>query len=106
MIHLTENAVKRVREVMARERQVGGLRLAVEGGGCSGLTYAIRFDADSRPTDHVYVFDGVKVFVDPKSMVYLDGMTLDYKIELMQQGFVFHNPNAKHSCSCGTSFSA
>ena len=105
MIHLTESAVKRIRHVVEHEANVGGLRLAVRGGGCSGLNYSIHFDAEARPRDNVYEFDGVKIFVDPKSLVYLKDMTVDYQESLMQQGFVFHNPQAKHSCSCGTSFS-
>jgi len=105
MIQLTESAVQRVREVMKREQQVGGLRLAVQGGGCAGFTYVTKFDRAPRPSDHVFEFDGAKVFIDPKSLQYLEGLTLDYKADLMQQAFVFFNPNAKHSCSCGTSFS-
>ena len=85
---------------------MAGLRLGVQGGGCSGLSYVIQFDSEQRPQDHVFDFDGAKVFVDPKSLVYLNGMTVDYKSDLMQQGFVLHNPNAKHTCGCGTSFSA
>ena len=73
----------------------GGLRLGVLGGGCSGLSYQFKFDTKPRPTDKVYDFDGVQIFVDPKSILYLHGMTLDYKESLMQSGFVFENPNAK-----------
>ena len=106
MIHVTESAVKRIRQVVERQQGVGGLRLGVLGGGCSGLSYDIQFDAGPRPEDQVFEFEGAKVFVDPKSLVYLNDMTLDYKSDLLQQGFVFHNPNAKHTCGCGTSFSA
>ena len=105
-IHLTENAILRIRQVMEQQPGVGGLRLAVRGGGCSGLTYEVQFDAEPRPRDHVMETGGAKVFVDPKSLDYLNGMTLDYKADFMQQAFVFHNPNATHTCSCGTSFSA
>jgi len=105
MIQLTESAVKRIEEVMQQQEQVGGLRLAVQGGGCSGFNYVIKFDKAQRPNDNVFEVQGAKVFVDPKSFQYLDGLTLDYKSDLIQQTFVFHNPNAKHSCSCGTSFS-
>ena len=105
MIQLTESAIKRIEEVTSQQEQVGGLRLAVQGGGCSGFTYVIKFDQASRAKDHVFEFGGAKVFVDPKSFQYLDGLTLDYKADLMQQAFVFYNPNAKSSCSCGTSFS-
>ena len=107
-IQVTERAVARIRTAMAKENvapEEGGLRLGVQGGGCSGLTYNIRFDTKARERDRVYEFDGVRVFVDPKSFIYLHGMTLDYQEGLMQQGFVFVNPNATKSCGCGTSFS-
>lgn len=106
-IEVTPKAVSKIRAAFAREGVTGGgLRLGVLGGGCSGLSYQFKFDAKPRSTDHVLEFDDVKVFVDPKSMVYLAGMTLDYKESLIQSGFVFENPNAKKSCGCGTSFSA
>ena len=82
-----------------------GLRLGVQGGGCSGLSYNIRFDTQPRERDRIFQFGDVRVFVDPKSFIYLHGMTLDYQETLMQQGFVFVNPNASKSCGCGTSFS-
>ena len=104
MIQLTESAIQRIQEVMNQQEQVGGLRLAVQGGGCAGFTYVIKFDSGPRPKDQVFEFEGAKVFVDPKSFQYLDGLTLDYKSDLIQQTFVFHNPNAQSSCSCGTSF--
>ncbi len=107
MIQLTPKAIERIRKVFATQHvEGGGLRLGVQGGGCSGLSYLIRFEPKERPSDQVYDFDGVKVFVDPKSLIYLDGMTLDYKESLMQSGFVFDNPNATKSCGCGTSFTA
>ncbi len=106
-IGVTPKAVIKIKEAFAKEGvSGGGLRLGVQGGGCSGLSYLFRYDAKPRPTDHVYEFDGVKVFVDPKSMLYLDGMTLDYKESLMYSGFAFENPNAEKSCGCGTSFTA
>src|SRR5258706_11752858 len=105
MIQLTDNAIKRIRDVVDHEPNVGGLRLGVRGGGCDGLTYSIQFDRESSPRDNVFEFSGAKVFIDPKSLKYLEGLTLDFKQDLMQQAFVFQNPNAKHSCSCGTSFS-
>ena len=107
-ISITEKAIARVRSAMAKENvspESGGLRLGVQGGGCSGLTYNIRFDSQARERDRVYEFDGVRLFVDPKSFIYLHGMVLDYEETLMQQGFVFRNPNASRSCGCGTSFS-
>jgi iron-sulfur cluster assembly protein len=105
-VHVTPKAVNKIREAFAREGVAGGLRLGVLGGGCSGLSYQFKFAPEPRPRDHVFEFEDVKVFVDPKSMLFLDGMTLDWQDSLMQSGFVFQNPQAKKSCGCGTSFSA
>ena len=105
-IYVTPKAVQKIREAFAREGVKGGLRLGVLGGGCSGLSYQFKFAPEPRQRDHVFEFEDVKVFVDPKSMLFLDGMTLDWKDSLMQSGFVFDNPHAQKSCGCGTSFSA
>lgn len=108
-IQITDKAIARVRSAMEKEGislDQGGLRLGVQGGGCSGLSYNIRFDTQPRERDRVFQFGGVRVFVDPKSFIYLHGMVLDYQETLMQQGFVFVNPNSTKSCGCGTSFSA
>jgi iron-sulfur cluster assembly protein len=105
-IHVTPKAVQKIREAFAREGVNGGLRLGVLGGGCSGLSYQFKFAPEPRARDHVFEFDDVKVFVDPKSMLFLDGMTLDWHDSLLQSGFVFQNPHATKSCGCGTSFSA
>ena len=107
-IQVTEKAIAKIRSAMAKENvspEQGGLRVGVQGGGCSGLSYNIRFDSQARERDRIFQFDDVRVFVDPKSFIYLHGMTLDYQETLMQQGFVFVNPNAQKSCGCGTSFS-
>lgn len=107
-IDVTARAVERIRSAMAKEgisSAEGGLRLGVLGGGCSGLSYSIRFDTQPRERDRIYEFDGVRIFVDPKSFVYLHGMTLDYEQTLMRQGFNFINPNSNRSCGCGSSFS-
>ena len=106
MIQVTDKAVAKIREQFAKHNVQGGLRLGVLGGGCSGLSYLFKFDTKPRATDKVYEFGDVKVFVDPKSMIYLDGMTLDWKDSLIQSGFEFDNPNATKSCGCGTSFTA
>jgi iron-sulfur cluster assembly protein len=106
MVTVTPKAVGKIREAFQREGVNGGLRLGVLGGGCSGLSYQFKFDVKPRPTDQVLNFEDVKVFIDPKSLVFLDGMTLDWKDSLIHSGFVFENPNAKKSCGCGTSFSA
>src|SRR6201985_580298 len=110
-IQVTERALKRIRVAMAKEGvspEQGGLRLGIQGGGCSGLSYNIRFDSQARERDRVYEFgdDNVKIFVDPKSFLYLHGMVLDYETTLMRQGFNFINPNSTKSCGCGSSFSA
>jgi iron-sulfur cluster assembly protein len=107
-LQVTERAIKRIRAAMAKEGispTEGGLRLGVMGGGCSGLSYSIKFDSRPRERDRIYEFDGVRVFVDPKSFLYLHGMTLDYEETLMRQGFNFINPNSSRSCGCGSSFS-
>ncbi len=77
----------------------------MQGGGCSGLSYVIRFESRPRERDQIFEYGDVRVFVDPKSFIYLNGMVLDYEETLMRQGFVFNNPNATKSCGCGTSFS-
>jgi iron-sulfur cluster assembly protein len=108
-VQVTERAVKRIRAAMAKEGispAEGGLRLGVMGGGCSGLSYSIKFDTQPRERDRIFEFDGVRVFVDPKSFLYLHGMTLDYEETLMRQGFNFINPNSTRSCGCGSSFSS
>ena len=105
-VHVTPKAIQKIRETFAREGVSGGLRLGVLGGGCSGLSYQFKFAPEPRARDHVFEFEDVKIFVDPKSILFLDGMTLDWQDSLIQSGFVFHNPHATKSCGCGTSFSA
>jgi len=108
-LQVTPKAVARIKVAMVKEgisQEEGGLRLGVLGGGCSGLSYSIKFDTRPRERDRIYEFDGVRVFVDPKSFLYLHGMTLDYEETLMRQGFNFVNPNSSRSCGCGSSFSA
>jgi iron-sulfur cluster assembly protein len=108
-IQVTQRALAKIRSALAKENvspDQGGLRLGVSGGGCSGLSYQIRFDSKPRERDRVYEFDGVRVFVDPKSFIYLAGMVLDWEESLMKQGFSFINPNSSKSCGCGSSFSA
>jgi len=108
-IQVTDRAIKRIRIALAKEGispAEGGLRLGVQGGGCSGLSYNIRFDSQPRERDRIFNFDDVRVFVDPKSFIYLSGMILDYEETLMRQGFNFINPNSTKSCGCGSSFTA
>jgi len=107
-LQVTAKALTRIRVAMSKEGvslTEGGLRLGVMGGGCSGLSYSIKFDTQPRERDRIYEFEGVRVFVDPKSFLYLNGMTLDYEETLMRQGFNFINPNSTRSCGCGSSFS-
>lgn len=107
-IDVTEKALARIRAVLAKENidaSEGGLRLGVQGGGCSGLSYNIQFDSHPAERDRIFQFGDVRVFIDPKSFIYLNGMVLDYEETLMKTGFVFHNPNAQKSCGCGSSFS-
>jgi iron-sulfur cluster assembly protein len=107
-IQVSEKAREHIRAALLKEgvaAQQGGVRLGVRGGGCSGLSYNITFDSQPRERDRVFQFDDIRVFVDPKSFVYLNGITLDWEETLMQRGFVFRNPNAKKSCGCGSSFS-
>jgi len=108
-IHLTERAARKIRELLEKDGvspEVGGLRVGVQGGGCSGLSYAMRLDTQARDRDKIFEEFGARVFVDPKSFLYLNGTTLEYEETLMRQGFVFQNPNAARNCGCGSSFTA
>ena len=91
-VFVTPKAVDKIRAAFAREGVDGGLRLGVLGGGCSGLSYQFKFAPEPRSHDHVFHFEGVRVFVDPKSMVFLDGMTLDWQDSLIQSGFRLPKP--------------
>jgi iron-sulfur cluster assembly protein len=103
-VQVTPKAIQKIKQTFEREGVFGGLRLGILGGGCSGLSYQFKFEVKPRERDQVFEFDGVKIFIDPKSLIYLRGLTLDYQESLMQSGFVFDNPNASKSCGCGTSF--
>jgi iron-sulfur cluster assembly protein len=105
-IQLTPRAIEKLREIMSEQGvSEGGLRVGIQGGGCSGLSYNLAIDTETRPGDKVFEQGGVKVFVDMKSLLYLNGTTLDYKDEgLMQRGFTFINPNSAGACGCGESF--
>jgi iron-sulfur cluster assembly protein len=103
-IVVTPKAIQKIRQTFEKQGVQGYLRLGILGGGCSGLSYQFKFETKTRPTDKVFDYEGVKVIVDPKSFLYLSGLTLDYKESLMQSGFVFDNPHATKSCGCGTSF--
>ncbi len=106
LIDITPKALDEIRNISANENADGkkGLRLAVTGGGCSGLSYKIEF-GEEKPKDNILNYDGIRVLVDPKSLIYLKGIVLDFKDGLNGKGFVFDNPNAKNTCGCGESFS-
>ena len=107
VITLTEAAIKEVKRLVnVQGITEGGLRLGVKGGGCSGLSYTINFDEKIGPHDQVYDIEGVKVIVDAKSAIYLQGTQLDYQKDLMGGNFKFVNPNSNKTCGCGESFSA
>jgi iron-sulfur cluster assembly protein len=106
LFDVTERAQLEIRGIFDREHPGPemGVRLGVVGGGCSGLSYEMDF-SEPRPNDNVLEFDGFRVFLDPKSSIYLKGVTLDYQDGLKGKGFVFQNPNATNTCGCGESFS-
>ncbi len=104
-ITLTAKAVEMVKDAMSRENLAGyGIRVGVVGGGCSGFQYSMDFENAERDGDAVFEQDGVKVYVDPMSSMYLQGVTVDYVVGLQGAGFKFNNPNARNTCGCGQSF--
>ena len=104
---LTEAAGATIRSLLVQKNVPDyGLRVFVAGGGCSGMQYGMALEAEARDYDHVIEQDGVKVFIDPTSMMYLEGATIDYIDSIMGGGFKIENPNAVTSCGCGTSFKA
>ena len=107
-VALSDAAVRQVKSLKQTQNlpDTVFLRMGVKGGGCSGLSYALEFDSDMGPHDKEFEIDGVKVVVDRKSYLYLNGTTLDYVVQGLTGGFTFVNPQAKSSCGCGTSFSA
>ncbi len=106
LVQISEKAIEQIKQICSKEvdLQHKGLRLAVVGGGCSGLSYKIEF-SPLKEKDYVIDLGFVKVIVDPKSSIYLKGITLDFQDGLDGKGFVFDNPNAKNTCGCGESFS-
>lgn len=103
-ITLTEPAANRVRNFLANRGKGEGLRLGVRTSGCSGMAYVLEFADEINAEDQVFESNGVKVIVDPKSLVYLDGTEVDFAKEGLNEGFKFNNPNAKDACGCGESF--
>jgi iron-sulfur cluster assembly protein len=106
MIHLTEAAAKEIRKIKAEEglAQDVPIRIGIKGGGCSGFTYTFDFDSKKGRFDLEYESQGLKVLVDKKSHLYIDGTEVDWSYSLMDRGLKFTNPQAKGSCGCGTSF--
>lgn len=105
MMTISDKALEKIKSILVHQKKEGqGLRVKVVGGGCSGLQYKIDFDTP-RDGDKIFEKDGVKIFVDIKSYLYLHGTEMDYTESLTGSGFTFHNPNAKRSCGCGQSFS-
>src|SRR3954470_9855489 len=107
MIQLTPTAITKVHEILdSQDPKPAGLRISVVGGGCSGFSYSMAFENSPGLMDKVYTFDGLKVYVDQASLLYLDGARVDYVETLEGSGFKFENPNVKSTCGCGSSFSA
>jgi iron-sulfur cluster assembly protein len=103
---ITTNASNQIRKLLDKQNlPEGGLRVAIKAGGCSGLSYAFEWEAGATPADHVFEgANGARVFVDGKSLRFLEGTELDYDTSLLSKGFILHNPQAKSTCGCGTSF--
>lgn len=106
---LSEAAANEIKKII-QEQELNAdairLRVGVKGGGCSGFSYLLDLTEGQKDTDEVFDQHGIKIVVDPKSLLYLGGTTIDFKDEIMNRGFVFQNPNATSTCGCGSSFSA
>jgi len=108
-VTLTEVAAKEIKTIVEQQEldaEKVRLRVGVKGGGCSGFSYILDLTEKERDTDEVFEQHGVKVIIDPKSLLYLEGVSIDFREEIMGRGFVFNNPNASATCGCGSSFSA
>lgn len=108
-IILSESAAREIRNIIQQQELDADkirLRVGVKGGGCSGFSYLLDLTETQKDTDEMVEQHGIKVIIDPKSLLYLSGTTVDFKDEIMGRGFVFNNPNATSSCGCGSSFSA
>ncbi len=107
MITVTPEAIQQVKKLQEEQNlQDYALRVGIQGGGCSGLSYTLGFDSEIKEKDKVFDIDGIKVVVDMKSLLYLGGTTLTYEHSMLGGGFRFENPNAKRTCGCGSSFTA
>ncbi len=104
-LNFTDSAIAKVKEIMAQQNPIpAGLRVGVVGGGCSGFSYSMSFENGAGMMDKTFDFDGLKVFVDATSLMYLKGVSVDYIETLEAAGFKFDNPNVKSTCGCGSSF--
>ena len=103
-ISLTEAAAGRITEFLANRGKGMGIRLAVRTSGCSGMAYVLEFADEAQDQDQVFEYQGIKILIDPKSLVYLDGTEVDFGKEGLNEGFKFNNPNVKSECGCGESF--
>ena len=107
MIQMTQKAVEKVKEILdTQEPKPAGLRISVVGGGCSGFNYSMAFETSPGLLDKTYTFEGLSLYVDQASMLYLDGAEVDYVETMEGAGFKFNNPNVKNTCGCGSSFSS
>lgn len=106
---ITETAAREIKTIVQQQELDADkvcLRVGVKGGGCSGFSYLLDLTETRKETDEVFEQHGIRVICDPKSLIYLNGTTVDFRDEIMGRGFVFNNPNATSSCGCGSSFSA
>ncbi len=104
-VNFTPSAISKVKEIMAQQNPLpSGLRVGVVGGGCSGFQYSMQFETGAGAMDKTFDFDGLKVYVDATSLMYLTGATVDYVETLEGAGFKFENPNVRSTCGCGSSF--
>jgi len=107
-VNVTSRAAEQIKAQLSRRTQStpqSGVRLGVKGGGCSGMSYVIEYCDQPRPRDKVFEVEGARVYVDPKSLIYLNGTTFDFVDTFQQKGFKFVNPQVKSECGCGESFS-
>jgi len=107
MLQITDKAISKVKEILEQQDpKPQGLRISVVGGGCSGFQYSMAFENNQQMLDKTYEFDGLKVFVDQASMLYLDGAEVDFVETVEGSGFKFNNPNVRTTCGCGSSFNS
>ena len=105
ILKLSENAVQRIKEIMTLNKtNAVGVRIGVKSGGCAGMSYVMEYAEDVKPNEEVIEEKGIKVFIDPKAIMYLLGTEMDYKKDKFSSSFVFKNPNETERCGCGESF--